>query len=291
MFQKEENSTQKKVRGSYFISIISVSMVLLMIGIISLLLINAKYLSDYAKNNIGFTIFIENGTKHSDINRLKKHLQIAKYTSSYKFISKEEAKQIMKQELGKDFTEILGYNSLPSSIDVIINGKYSNTDSIAGIRKSLEKFSFIKEFYYQKNLVTLINKNVQNLSFAGIFITALLLLIAITLINNTIRLSVYSKRFLIRTSQLIGATKNFIQKPFITGGVILGMFSAAISSTALIFIVLILQENFNNIISIQGVWLVIVIMFGFGTIITGISAGFAVNKYLNIETNKLYFEN
>lgn len=266
-------------------------MVLLMIGIISLLLINAKYLSDYAKNNIGFTIFIKNGTKHSDINRLKKHLQIAKYTSSYKFISKEEAKQIMKQELGKDFTEILGYNSLPSSIDVIINGKYSNTDSIAGIRKSLEKFSFIKEFYYQKSLVSLINKNVQNLSFAGIFITALLLLIAITLINNTIRLSVYSKRFLIRTSQLIGATKKFIQKPFITGGIILGMFSAAISSTALIFIVLILQENFNNIISIQGVWLVIVIMFGFGTIITGISAGFAVNKYLNIETNKLYFEN
>lgn len=291
MHKIQEQNTQKKVRGSYFISIISVSMVLLMLGIISLLLINAKHLSDYAKNHIGFTIFIENGTKDSDINRLKKHLQIAEYTSSYKFVSKEEAKILMKQELGKDFTEILGYNSLPNSIDVIINGKYSNTDSITSIRKDLNKFTFIREFYYQKNLVSLINRNVQNLSFAGIFITALLLIIAVTLINNTIRLSVYSKRFLIRTVQLIGATKNFIKKPFVTGGLAIGVFSSAISTAALFFIVIILQENFNNIIIIKGLWSVILIMFVFGTLITAISANFAVDKYLKIDTDKLYFEN
>jgi cell division transport system permease protein len=291
MNSTSKDNSQKKVRGSYFISIISVSMVLLMLGIISLLLINAKNLSDYAKENIGFTLFLENNAKPSDVDRLKKTLQISNYTTSYKYVSKEEARQIMKEELGKDFTEILGYNSLPNSIEVLIDSKYSNPDSIESIRKSLGKFTAIKEFYYQKSLVSLVNKNVQNLTFAGIFISSLLLLIAITLINNTIRLSVYSKRFIIRTAQLVGATKNFIKNPFITGGVAMGMLGSAVSSMVLVFIVLILQQNFENIITIQGIWLVILIMFVLGSVITGLAANFAVEKYLKLDTSKLYFEN
>jgi cell division transport system permease protein len=289
-----ENEPKKrsvwKLRGAYFLSIVSITMVLLMLGFLSLVIINAKKLSDYAKKNIGFTVFIENGTKQAEIDRLENALQVAEYAVSAEFIPKEQAAMIMNEELGKDFTKILGYNSLPNSIEVKLKPKYTSEDSIIKIKKRLSTFSSIKDIYYQKSLISFINENVRKVSTVGLIITVFLIMIAISLINNTVRLSIFSKRILIRTAQLVGATKSFIRKPFIFKSIYSGVISASISSLILVSIIFVLQDNFANIITIQGLLEIVVFIFVFGIIITGISGRFAVNKYLRLKTDELYFE-
>jgi cell division transport system permease protein len=286
----QKKKTVWKLRGAYFLSIVSITMVLLMLGFLSLVLVNAKKLSDYAKKNIGFTVFIENGTKQADIDRLENALQVAEYAVSAEFVSKEQAALIMNEELGKDFTKILGYNSLPNSIEVKLQPEYTSEDSMAVIKKRLSKFASIKDIYYQKSLVSFINENVKKVSTVGIVITFFLIMIAVSLINNTVRLSIFSKRMLIRTAQLVGATKSFIRKPFVFKSIYSGIISASISSLILVSLILILQKNFANIITIQGLIEIVVFIFVFGIIITGISGRFAVDKYLRLKTDDLYFE-
>ncbi len=289
MHHKNKKNIIWRVRSAYFISVISITMVLFILGITGLLLVNAKKLSDYAKENIGFTVYIKQQTKPADIDRLEKVLRIAKYSASTMYVSQEKAAEIMKEELGKDFTKVLGYNSLPSSIEVKLKSEYAFPDSMIIIKEELSKFSFIKEVFYQKNLISLVNNNIKKLSLIGFVAIVLLLITATALINNTIRLSVYSKRFLIRTAQLVGATKKFIRKPFIIRSIISGILSASISSLSLVFLILFLQKNFENIISIQGIWFIIAVTFIFGTIITGISSRIAVNKYLMLDSDELYY--
>jgi cell division transport system permease protein len=285
-----KKKTVWKLRGAYFLSIVSITMVLLMLGFLSLMIINAKKLSDYAKKNIGFTVFIENGTKQAEMDRLENALQVAEYAVSAEFISKEQAALIMNEELGKDFTKILGYNSLPNSIEVKLKPSYTSEDSIEVIKKRLSRFAYIKDIYYQKSLVSFINENVRKVSSVALIITVFLIMIAVSLINNTVRLSIFSKRILIRTAQLVGATKSFIRKPFIFKSIYSGIISASISSLILVSIVLVLQDSFGTIITIQGLVQIVGFIFVFGIIITGISGRFAVNKYLRLKTDELYFD-
>jgi len=290
MAANQNNNSAWRVRGAHFLSVVSITMVLMMIGVVALLLFNAKKLSDYAKKNIGFTVFIENNTKSAEIQRLENALQIAKYSVSAEFVSKEQAALVMKEELGKDFTKVLGYNSLPNSIEVKLKPEYTSEDSIINIKKELKRFSFIKDVYYQPSLISFINDNVRKMSIVGIVITAFLLMIAVSLINNTIRLSIFSKRMLIRTAQLVGATKSYIRKPFILKSIISGILSAALSSLVLVLLIMVLQKNFENIISFEGLSEIVIFIFVFGIIITGISGRFAVSKYLNLKTDDLHFE-
>lgn len=290
MESSQKNNSIWRVRGAYFLSVVSITMVLLMLGIVALMIFNAQKLSDYAKKNIGFTVFIENDTKQSEIQRLENALQIAEYSVSAEFVSKEQAALIMKEELGKDFTKILGYNSLPHSVEVKLKPEYTSEDSINVIKNKLSRFSFIKDVYYQKSLVLFINENIRKMSSVGLVITIFLLLIAISLINNTVRLSIFSKRLLIRTAQLVGATRTYIRKPFITKSIFSGILSASVSSLIIVVSVLLLQDNFANIITIQGLIEIVVFIFVFGMLITGLSGRFAVNKYLNLKTDDLHFE-
>lgn len=290
MEPKQKKNSVWRVRGAYFLSVVSITMVLLMLGLVALMLFNAKKLSDYAKKNIGFTVFIENDTKQAEIDRLENALQIADYSVSAEFVSKEQAALIMKEELGKDFTKILGYNSLPNSIEVKLQAEYTSEDSIIVIKNRLHRFTFIKDVYYQKSLVSFINENIRKMSSVGLVITAFLLMIAISLINNTVRLSIFSKRLLIRTAQLVGATGAYIRKPFVAKSVFSGIISASMSSLILAGTILLLQENFGDIITVQGLIEIVVFIFVFGIIITGFSGRFAVNKYLRLKTDDLHFE-
>jgi len=290
MADVKKNSSVWRVRGAHFLSIVSITMVLLMLGVLSLMFFNAKKLSDYAKKNIGFTVFIENKTKTAEISRLENALQIAQYSVSADFVSREEAAIIMNEELGKDFTKVLGYNSLPNSIDVKLKPEYTSEDSISVIKTRLKRFGFIKDVYYQPSLVSFINSNVRKMGIVGTVLASFLLMIAISLINNTVRLSIFSKRMHIRTAQLVGATKSYIRKPFVIKNIFSGILSAALSSLILILLVLVLQENFENIISVEGIIQIVVFIFIFGILITGISGRFAVSKYLNLKTDDLYFE-
>ena len=290
MEYRQNSNSRWRIRGAYFLSVVSITMVLLMLGFVALMIFNAKKLSDYAKKNIGFTVFIENDTKPAEINRLENALQIADYSVSAEFVSKEQAALIMNEELGKDFTKILGYNSLPNSIEVKLRAEYTSVDSINVIKNKLNRFSFIKDIYYQKSLVSFINENIKKMSSVGLVITVFLLMIAVSLINNTVRLSIFSKRLLIRTAQLVGATGGYIRRPFVTKSVFSGILSASMSSLIFVGTILLLQENFADIITIQGLIEIVVFTFIFGIIITGFSGRFAVNKYLRLKTDDLHFE-
>lgn len=290
MEAKNKNTSSWRLRGAYFLSVVSITMVLLMLGFVSLMIFNAKKLSDYAKKNIGFTVFIKNGTKPAEINRLENALNIAEYSVSAEFIPKEQAALIMNEDLGKDFTQILGYNSLPHSIEVKLKPSYTSEDSIIVIKEKLKRFDFIKDIYYQKSMVSFINDNVRKMSIVGLIISAFLLMIAVSLINNTVRLSIFSKRLLIRTAQLVGATGAYIRRPFVVKSIVSGIFSASISSLILVVLILLLQENFANIITVQGLIEILIFIFAFGIIITGFSGRFAVNKYLRLKTDDLHFE-
>ena len=199
---------------SYVSTIVGVVLVLYMLGLLGLIVMHAKKLSDYVKENIGFTIFLNEDVKDVDVIQLQKTLDARGYVKSTEFITKEKAATALQKDLGEDFVTFLGYNPLPASIDVRLSANFANSDSLEVLKTELLKNKNVKEVSYQKSLVTAVNENIRKISLIILGFSCLLLFIAIALINNTIRLSVYSKRFLIRTMQLIGATESFIRNLF-----------------------------------------------------------------------------
>jgi cell division transport system permease protein len=266
--------------------------VLFVLGIIGLLLLNANRLSTYVKENLGFTILLKDNARNAEVKRLEKLLTTSDFIKSTEYIDKDRAAKELEDELGEDFVDFLGYNPLLSSIDVKLYAEYTSPDSIAKIEKMLLEFPQIKEVYYQKNLVHLVHKNVNRISLVLSIFAILLLTIAVALINNTIRLSVYSKRFLIRTMQLVGATKGFIRKPFLARGIIHGFMGAAIAIVLLAGLIYITSKELAEVVGFQNLDLIF-ILFGLvivlGILITFISTYFSVNKYLRLSTNELYF--
>jgi len=221
MLQQEERYYQRRIATSYFTTIISITLVLLLLGLLGMIILHAKKLSDYVKENIGFSIMIREGVKESGIMELKKKLDRTYYVKSTEYIPRERAAERLKDELGEDFISFLGYNPLLPAIDLRLKAAYANTDSIVRIEHLLLNNPEVKEVFYQKSLVELINRNLEKISFILLGFSGILLFIAIVLINNTIRLSVYSKRFIIRSMQLVGATEGFIRKPFLYRSVLM----------------------------------------------------------------------
>ncbi len=292
MTKTYQTSARRKLRSSYFTTIISIALVLFVLGIIGLLLLNANRLSTYVKENLGFTILLKDNARNAEVKRLEKLLTTSDFIKSTEYIDKDRAAKELQDELGEDFVDFLGYNPLLSSIDVKLYADYTSPDSIAKIEKILLEFPQIKEVYYQKNLVHLVHKNVSRISFVLSIFAILLLTIAIALINNTIRLSVYSKRFLIRTMQLVGATKGFIRKPFFIQGIVHGFMGAAIAIVLLAGLIYVTSKELVEVVGFQNLDLIF-ILFGLvillGILITSISTYFSVNKYLRLSTNELYF--
>lgn len=292
MKKKESRITRRRLRSSYVTSIISISLVLFLLGLLGLLLLNAKKLSDYVKENIGISIILKEGVKEVDIRRLQKDLDAAPYVKSTEYISREEAAKKLQEELGEDFIDFLGYNPLLASIDVYLFADYANVDTIAEIETNIGRFPEVKEVFYHKSLVHLINENVRKISFFILTFSALLFIIALTLINNTIRLSVYSRRFLINTMQLVGATNGFIRRPFLMKSIMHGLYGALIAIGLLIGVIYLAQKEFSEIVSfkdveILGVLFIFVLFLGI--LITWISTFFAVNKFLRAQEDELYY--
>ncbi len=291
--KKKESSIRKgKLRSSYITSIISISLVLFLLGLIGLLLLNAKKISDHVKENIGFSILLKENIREVDIIRLQKRLDAMPFVKSTDYITKEEAARELQEELGEDFIEFLGYNPLEASIEVRFNARFANPDSIAMIEKEILNYEEVSEVFYQKSLVHLVHNNIQKISLIILAFSGLLFLIAIALINNTIRLSVYSKRFLIKTMQLVGATKSFIRKPFLIKSATHGVYAAIIALLLLIGVIYIAQHELLEIISFQdidilGILFLIVLILGI--ILNWISTFFAVNKYLKMRSDDLYY--
>jgi len=221
--------TKTKLRSSYLTLVISVSLVLFLLGILGLLLINARELSDYLRESLSFSIMLDDEAKEADIRMLQKDLDAKPYVKSTEYVSKDAAAEKMKEELGEDFISFLGDNPLPPTIDVYLYAGYTNPDSVALIEKYVTEYPFVNEVYVNESLLVKINENIRRISLFLLVLSSFLFLIAVTIINNTIRLSIYSKRFLIRTMQLVGATGAFIRRPFLMRSIYHGVIADLIA--------------------------------------------------------------
>ncbi|NOR87591.1 MAG: FtsX-like permease family protein [Bacteroidales bacterium] len=287
----QKRVSKRKLQSSYLTTIVSITLVLFMLGLMGLIILNSKKLSDHVRENIGFSIIMNTGVKEARIMELKKNLDASEFVKYTEYITPEEAAEELQQDLGEDFIGFLGYNPLLPSIDLRLNAEYANIDSLKVIETQLLENSDIKEVYYQESLVEMINDNVRKITFFILIFSSLLLIIAIALINNTIRLSVYSRRFLIRTMQLVGATRSFIRTPFILTGIMHGLIAAFFASIALVTIIYFLLQEVPELITLKDFNL-FAILFAFiilaGVFITWISNFSAVNKYLKARPEDLY---
>ena len=291
MRNKKNKSLNKKIVSSSVSVIISLSLVLFVVGLLSLVLINAQKLSNYVKENIGFSIMIKEDVKEIELIEFNKILDAEDFTKSTRFISKEQATKELEQDLGEDFVNFLGFNPIMASIDVKLNSSYANNDSLQNISSRLEKSDVVYEVFYQKNLIKKLNSNVGKISFFLICISLILFFIAFALINNTIRLSVYSKRFIIRTMRLVGAENSFIQKPFLISGVYQGLYGAIFAIFMLLGSIQLIQTETASILNIndlQNIGLVFIVLFCSGIIISGTSTVFAVRKFIYLNEGELY---
>lgn len=289
--QPQDNITKRRLTASYLTSIISITLVLFMLGLIGALLLNSKKLSVYVKENLGFSVFLNNDVREVEVLNFQKLLDSKQYVKETVYITREEAAKNFSEEIGEDFVEFLGYNPLPSSIDIKLDAGYANNDSIAVIEKDIRSYKEVADVAYQKDLIYAINKNIQKLSLGILIFSAFLLFVSITLINNTIRLSVYSKRFIIRTMQMVGAHPSYIRKPFIYKGATQGLLAAMAAFVVLFAVLYIAEKQAGEIFNFLD-YKILLILFasivGAGIVIASLSTLFSVNKYLHLKTDNLY---
>jgi len=291
MKTSKNKSLNRRILSSSASVVISLSLVLFVVGLLGLVLINAQRLSDYVKENVGFTIMLKDGINEIETLKFQKILDASEFAKNTTFITKEEATQNLKADLGEDFVEFLGYSPLLASIDVKLNADYANTDSLQLITNELIENNNVFEVYYQEDLVDKLNSDVNKLSLFLLAFCILLFFIAFILINNTIRLSVYSKRFIIRTMRLVGATNNFIQKPFISKGIYQGIYSSIIAIFMLIGAIQLVQTDTANMLNIDDlkiIGIVFFLIFTSGLFISLFSTYFAVRKFIKLNEHELY---
>jgi len=289
--KKKTGFSKARLRGSYLTLVISVSLVLFLLGILGLVIINAKGLSDYLRESLSFSVMLDEDAREADIRMLQKDLDAKPYIKSTEYVSKDEAAIKMKEDLGEYFISFLGDNPLPPSIDVYLYASYTNPDSVAKMEKYVMEYPFVKEVLVPESLLFLINENVRKVSLSLLIISSFLLLIAVTIINNTIRLAIYSKRFLIRTMQLVGATRSFIRKPFLIRSIYHGVIAALIAMLLLMGLLYLVEKEFLMLYSFKSTNLLImlgVLLIVLGILINLVSTFFSVNRYLVISEDKLY---
>ncbi len=291
MARREESLIGRKLKTSYITTVVSITLVLFVLGLLGLVLVNARMLSNHVKENLGFSIVLADKATNEQINGLMQKIESMPAVKSCQFVSSDDAAKELQEELGEDFISFLGYNPLFPSIDVRLNASYANTDSLKIFEKEVLKNNIVVEVSYQANLVSMVNDNVNKISIALLVFSILLVFIAIALINNTIRLSVFSKRFLIKSMQLVGATQSFIRKPFVVKGVLQGLTGAVLAVTLLAGLIVFAERQIPEIAMLQNLRLVLIIFASItlkGILISWVSTYFAVKKYLGIKTDELF---
>jgi cell division transport system permease protein len=286
-----EKHQKRRLISSYFSVILSIALVLFMLGILGLLVLNAKSISDNFKEQVILTIYLEDTSKEVEIKQLEKNLAFSDYVKQTKFISKESAADFMKLEYGEDFLDDIGYNPLKNSIEVNLKADYVTAWRLDSISESTLKKNFVEDIKYDKDLVSLMNSNVKRISLWILIISGIFTGIAVLLINSSIRLAVNSKRFSIKTMQMVGATKKFIRKPFIWRSIRLGIIGSLLALIGMGVVVYYIDKSFpefnltQNQLSIGALFGCI---FAVGILITWWSTFFATQRFLNLKTDQLY---
>ncbi len=287
----EERYYRRRIATAQITMIISITLVLFLLGLMGLIMLHARKLSDHVRENIGFSVMLKEEVKEVRILEIKKKLELQPFVRSAEYIPRAKAAERLRNELGEDFMDFLGENPLLPGIELRIKAPYSNRDSLSGIEFNLMKMPEVSEVFYQKSLVDAINRNAERISLFLLGFGAILLFIAIVLINNTIRLSVYARRFMIRTMQLVGATEGFIRKPMVRRSIFHGLLSAFLALAMLMVILWFAVEEIPELPEITDPVLLasmVASLFVLGALITFISTWFAVRKYLRIRTDLLY---
>lgn len=283
---------KRKLISSYISVVISIALVLFLLGCLGLLVINAKKVADHFKEQVVVTIYLNDTAKEVEVNQLKKSLAMADYSKEALYVSKEEAAALMKAETGDDFMDFVGYNPLKNSIDVYLKADFVTTENLTEISENLSNKSFIEEIRYDNDLVELMNDNVKKITFWVLIISGIFTLIAVLLINSSIRLAVYSKRFIIKTMQMVGATKSFIRRPFIWKSVQLGIIGAVVALAGMAVVLYYLDLTFPELELLRNTILIIALFIGIfllGVVITWISTFIATQRFLNLKTDQLYY--
>jgi len=287
-----ENYQKRRLISSYFSVVLSIALVLFLLGLLGLLILNAKKVSDHFKEQVVVTIYLKEAAKDVEIKQLEKSLAMSDYVKSTEFVSKEQAAESMKAENGEDFMEFLGYNPLQNSIDVHLKADFVTSEHLEIIKDEALSKNFVDEVRYDNDLVTLMNNNVKKISFWVLVISGVFTVIAVLLINSSIRLSVYSKRFTIKTMQMVGATKQFIRRPFVWKSVRLGIIGAIVALIGVAVVLYYLNETFPELNLLQNPILIGALFVGvflLGIVITWISTFIATQRFLNLKTDQLYY--
>tara|TARA_A100001011_G_scaffold350900_1_gene390526 strand:- start:3260 stop:4132 length:873 start_codon:yes stop_codon:yes gene_type:complete len=289
MINKSEYQKSRLI-SSYFSVSLSIALVIFILGVLGILLINSQKIESHFKEQISFTIYINELTKPIQIKQLQKSLKLKKETKNVKYISKEKAAEIHAEAIGEDFIEFLGYNPLLNSIEVRFLSEYVSPSFLEKLKISLENENYINEVYYDVPLIEILDKNIKKISQGLLATTITLLLIAILLINGSIRISIYSKRLIIKTMQLVGATKNFIRKPFLIKYLMLGFYGTFIAILSLSFIIYFIDIKYPELDLIKNPYEIIIVFLIIGILsfmITGISSFFATERFLNLKTDEV----
>ncbi|NER14582.1 ABC transporter permease [Leptobacterium flavescens] len=292
MSRSFEKYQKRKLISSYFSVILSIALVLFLLGVLGMLVLNTKKLADHFKEQVAITVFIKDNAKEVEINQLQKSLTLAEYTKSVEFISKEAAAESHSKDIGENFMEFLGYNPLQNSMDVHLKADYVAPDKVEEIANEITTKDYVAEVSYDKPLISLLSDNVKRLSLWILVTSAVFMLIAVLLINSSIRLSIYSRRFIIKTMQMVGATKRFIRKPFIIKSVQLGMIGSVVALMAMAGVLYYFDTKLPELRLLEDPILLVVLFSGIfiaGVVITWISTFFATQRFLNLRTDDLYY--
>ena len=292
MARSIDSFNKRRLLTSYFSVIVSITLVLFLLGFFGFLVFSTKKLANHFKEQVTVTILIKDEAKSADIAQLQKTLSVASFVKSLRFISKDEAAETFSKDIGEDFVSFIGTNPLQNIIDLSLKADYAEPDRMAEIKRELEQNSFVSEVVYDQSLVALIHENVNRIGLITLVFSALFSFVSVLLINASIRLSIYSKRFIIKTMQLVGATRSFIRRPFICTNVRLGILSAFLAILlfygALLAIVKSYPE-FSILLDNTILCIVFIGILAMGILISWLSTYFATQRFLNLNTNDLYY--
>lgn len=292
MGKREKNIIARRLVHSYLSSIISISLVLLLVGFFALLAVNAKSVSAYFKENIGISLILGENTEESRARQIDTLLRAMPQVKATKYISREQGTKEMKELLGEDFLSVFHTNPIPISIEVQLKADYFSADSIALFKKELSKIKEIDEFLYENSVIEVINNNIERIGLIVLIFILLLLFISFVLINNTVRLNVYSKRFSIYTMRLVGATKAFIRAPFLIKALFQGLISGLCASAILVALLYVIKEQSAQIFAIFDIRLLVAVLAGtvlLGVIICLVCTFFVMNRLVSLSNDELYY--
>jgi cell division transport system permease protein len=292
MGKNQPKPLKRRLLNAYFVSTLSITLVLFLIGLLVFMTLNVQHINKYIRENIGFTLVLGDQVREAELLQLQKILSAQPEVKSAGYVDSETAAKNLKTELGEDFLGFLGYNPINPTIDVKLYSDYTHNDSLENLEQKFLQYSNVEEVYYQRNLVSLINENSHKIGIILIGLATIMLLIFMALINNTIRLSIYSNRFIINTMQLVGATHNFVRKPFVGRAIVQGFIGGILANAILAALILSYGQEFGSIINYNITQMMAIIFASVivaGLLLSWVSTMLAVNKFLRLRYDELFY--